>query len=382
MGRKRIDGHDVRCIRRPEIGQRAQRQPEPDRRIPRQEEQPLAPKLPALRDPAPSAGLAMPDLDRQDKARWLIEAALEHPDDAGAFLWVFQLVVGRVEVERQLLLDQKEMRRVFVGRHRGVFGQPQLLGERHGENACVVLRRGFDRNFAVDALLIFPERLPIPAPIDRESPARQLLARIPLALAIMQKPARSELVAQAADEIFGIAALCRADGVGVPLRAVHVVDGDEGRLAAHGKAHIAGLQAAVHLVAGLRDRGPLFLGVGQRDARAFQDARHLHREGEIDLRLFMLAADRRGALRRRRRGERNMALAREQAGGRIEADPARARQIDFSPGVQVGKVVLGARRPVERFHVGLELDQVARHEPCREPEVAQDVNQKPARVAA
>ena len=218
----------------------------------------------------------MPDLDRHHIAGWLVEAALEHPDDAGAFLRVFQLVVGRIEIERQPLLDQKEMRGIFVSRHGCVCGQPELLGKRRGEYPGIGLRRGFGRDFAVDALLILPERLPIPAPIDREGPARQLFARIPLALAIMQKAARCELVAQAADEVFGIEALCRPDGVGVPLRPVHVVDGDEGRLAAHGKAHIASLQAAVHLVACLRDGAPLLLGVGQRDARAFEDARHLH----------------------------------------------------------------------------------------------------------
>ena len=253
MGRERVDRDHMGSIRSPMIGERSERKPEPDRRVARQEEQPLAPKGPALRDPASPARLAVPDLDRHHIAGWLVEAALEHPDDAGAFLRVFQLVVGRIEVERQPLLDQKEMRGIFVSRHGCVCGQPELLGKRRGEYPGIVLRRGFGRDFAVDALLILPERLPIPAPIDRKGPARQLFARIPLALAIMQKAARSELIAQAADEIFGIEALCRPDGVGVPLRSVHIVDGDEGRLAAHGKAHVASLQAAVHLVAGLRD---------------------------------------------------------------------------------------------------------------------------------
>ena len=63
-----------------------------------------------------------------------------------------------------------------------------------------------------------------------------------------------------------------------------------------------------------------------------------------------------------------MALAREQARGRIEPDPARAREINLRPGVQIGEIVLRARRPVERFHIRLELDQVARHEARREPE--------------
>ena len=164
-----------------------------------------------------------------------------------------------------------------------------------------------------------------------------------------------------------IAPLIGANGLGVPFRAVHIVDGDEGRLAAHGQAHIALAQAPVDFVAGRGNRLPLLLRIGQRHARAFEDARHLHLVGERDLGFVVHAGDGRGALRRRRRGQRNVALAREQARGRIEPDPARARQINLGPGVQIGEVVLGARRPVERFHVGLELDQVARHEARREP---------------
>jgi hypothetical protein len=44
--------------------------------------------------------------------------------------------------------------------------------------------------------------------------------------------------------------------------------------------------------------------------------------------------------------------------------------------------VLGAGRAVERFHVRLQLDQVARHEARGEPEMAQCLHQQPAGVAA
>ena len=43
---------------------------------------------------------------------------------------------------------------------------------------------------------------------------------------------------------------------------------------------------------------------------------------------------------------------------------------------------LGAGRAVERLHVGRQLDQVAGHEARREPEVAQELHQQPAGVAA
>ena len=46
------------------------------------------------------------------------------------------------------------------------------------------------------------------------------------------------------------------------------------------------------------------------------------------------------------------------------------------------KSFAGAAGPVERFHVGLELNEVARDEPRGEAHVPQDVHQQPRRVAA
>ena len=77
-----------------------------------------------------------------------------------------------------------------------------------------------------------------------------------------------------------------------------------------------------------------------------------------------------------------MAFAGQQARGRVEADPAGAGQVDLAPGVQVGEVDLGAAGAVERLHVGLELDQVAGDEARRQAQVAQQLHQQPAGVAA
>ena len=74
------------------------------------------------------------------------------------------------------------------------------------------------------------------------------------------------------------------------------------------------------------------------------------------IRSYYATDDRGGVTVMRRCGERDMAFAGQQARGWIEADPARAGQVDLAPGVQVGEVVIGARRPVERDEVGLELD--------------------------
>ncbi len=84
----------------------------------------------------------------------------------------------------------------------------------------------------------------------------------------------------------------------------------------------------------------------------------------------------------RRRGERNVPLAAEQAGGGVEPDPARAGDVDLGPGVQVGEVVVRAGGAVQRLQVVLELDQVARDEAGGEAEPPQHLHQQPAGIAA
>jgi hypothetical protein len=97
------------------------------------------------------------------------------------------------------------------------------------------------------------------------------------------------------------------------------------------------------LVAEAFDLDPLLVGVGLGDARRFPDAGDLHVVLELGFAL-VAAGDRRGGSRLGRAGERDVAFAGEQAGGRIEADPAGARQVDLGPGVQVGEV-LGPEGP-------------------------------------
>ena len=110
-------------------------------------------------------------------------------------------------------------------------------------------------------------------------------------------------------------------------------------------------------------------------------ARHAHLERELRFGRLHRAGDRRGGLKVRRCGERNVTLGREQAGGRVEPDPAGAGQKHLRPGMQVGAVALG-RAPVRRRNVGLELDQVARHETRRQLQMAQRLHQQPRAVAA
>ena len=87
---------------------------------------------------------------------------------------------------------------------------------------------------------------------------------------------------EAADEACGVGALGRAHGVRRPFGAVHVVRADEGGLAAHGEAHLAFIECAVHPDASGEDLLPLLLGVRLGDARAFGDALDFHLEAELD----------------------------------------------------------------------------------------------------
>ena len=134
-----------------------------------------------------------------------------------------------------------------------------------------------------DQRRILPDRLAVLAPVEREGPARQALARIPLALAVMQEAARGEGLAQAPDQRVGERPLGRADGPRVPLLALIVVDRHEGRLSAERQPHVLRGEIRIDPIAERVQRLPGLVGEGQGDARRFGDARHLHVEGEVDL---------------------------------------------------------------------------------------------------
>ncbi len=89
----------------------------------------------------------------------------------------------------------------------------------------------------------------------------------------MQEAARREAVAQAADQRVGQRALGRTDGVGVPFLRLEIVDRHEGRLAAHGEAHVVGGERRVDLLAERVERLPGLLREGLGDARVLGDAR-------------------------------------------------------------------------------------------------------------
>ncbi len=194
--------------------------------------------------------------------------------------------------------------------------------------------------------------------------------------------ALGELLRQALEQIVAQPLLFIGQGGEMPLVAETVVERDEGRLAAHGQAHIRLVEHRVDLVAQRVDRRPFAVGIGLGDAARFVDAfqRHLVAEGHIGA--FVGPGDRGCTGRIGRTAQRDMALTGEHAGRRIEADPASPGQIDLVPGVQIGNVPGDAGRPVQRFDVGLELDRVAGDEARRQALVPQDLTGQPRHVAA
>ena len=74
-------------------------------------------------------------------------------------------------------------------------------------------------------------------------------------------------------------------------------------------------------------------------------------------------------------------FAGKQAGGRVQANPAGAGQVDLAPGVQVGEVGFGAAGAVQRFDVGQAGSDSRTQSGCQ-AQVAQHLRQQPARIAA
>ena len=233
-----------------------------------------------------------------------------------------------------------------------------------------------------DPAFVEPERLAVRAIDAAHRPARQLLSRIPLSLAVEDRTARRPASLQAAEQAVGDLFLPAADRFGVPLRRVGLLDADEGRLATDAQPDVAGLDLRVDRVAEREDPRPFLVGVGLRHARPVDDARDLHLDVEVRLDLLDPAADRRRRTGRRRRRERDVSLGGQQPGGRIEADPPGARHIAFAPRVEVGEVLLRALRPLERHLVRSELDQVAGDEAARDAAAPQHLREQPRRVPA
>ncbi|CFS53890.1 Uncharacterised protein [Mycobacterium tuberculosis] len=167
-----------------------------------------------------------------------------------------------------------------------------------------------------------------------------------------------------------------------PLFGDLVIHRHERRFAADGQPDVGGGQPLIDALAHLTDGLPGLVGVGQRDTWVFVYAGDGVGELQHGVAHVGAAADgcRAGGVGRSR--QRNVALAGQQPRRRVQPDPAGTRDVCLGPRVQVGEVGGGPRRPVERFDVGCQLNQVAGHEPGGQPELTQDRDQQPRRVPA
>src|SRR5262249_56083166 len=110
---------------------------------------------------------------------------------------VRQAVVERVEVDRETALREQVVERVLVRRNGAGRIHPETPREaEHEPLAQLEGRRCRGRGRRWQA----PERFPVTAPVERVYPARQRLARIPLALAVGDEAVGREALAQALDE--------------------------------------------------------------------------------------------------------------------------------------------------------------------------------------
>ena len=375
---------DPRVVGIRDPGLRVERQAQAQRRIAGDQVAPLGPQEPRPALPADFRRTAA--LHRQHVADHLVESLREHLAEARAFQGVVELGVERVDIGGKLAFLPEVVPDVLERRE----DVARIEGQPRGQRREECLRRPFVRT-VVDRLVgkqlrILPNGLLVLPPEKRQRPARQLLARVPLALAVMQQAlggvTRLEFGQQARAEpaLHGLSR--RGIGVGIPLRPVAIVGRNESRLAPHREPHVLCGKVRVNPVAKRFDLRPLLFRIRLRYPRRFPHPHDLHRVRELGLALVGQTGDRRGAARLRRAGQRDMALARKQARSRVEADPTGARQVDLAPRVQVGEIHFRAGRAIERFHIGFELDQVAGNEPRGEAKVPQQLHEQPAGVSA
>ncbi len=387
--------------------QRVERQPIAHRRFAGDQEEAVAAHRPPARDPS--------GLDRvvvADRVGQVLEAGerqhetgrLRHRMDRDVAVGLLRrtglrLAVGCarriLDVQRPAVALPVLLEVVLERGQREVRGDPERRGDRGDEARRVVggpgllraLRTRIRPRVISDEVVVEDQRvrhagLPVHAPHRRQRPARQRLARIPLALAEMHESVGAVALHQRRQQAHRVGALGGAERIGVPLAGIAIGDGDEGRLAALREADVHRVQRLIDGLAETIDRGPLRWCVRQRHARRLEGPRDVHRVLEFDLAAADEPGDRCRAAGFRRRRERDVALPGQQARRRIETDPAGAGKIDLAPRVQVGEIAVGPGWSVERLHVGPKLDQVARYETRGEAEVAKGLHHQPSGVAA
>ena len=205
-------------------------------------------------------------------------------------------------------------------------------------------------------MVLFPDRLAFLQPVESKCPPWELFPGIPFSLAEMQKGAWREAITKAFDQRGRKLLFVGTDSVRIPLGGVGIVHRNKGGFPANGEPDILLNQFCVHLFPELVNGHPLFLAIGFRDAWRFQNAGDRHLVGKRSLAEVDRAANGRGGERMRGASQRNMSLSGEEAGSGVKPNPSCTWEIGFHPGMQIGEVRIRARRPIQGFHIGHELN--------------------------
>ena len=318
-------------------GQALQRQPQPQRRIARDQEHHIVAEEPfaALPD-----ALAIGDnpAQRQHAARRRCQPLAKHFRQPRPLKLVAKLGFHRHHVRRQPLLPPQIVVDILIR----LVHQPRIhlqpFRQRAREQRRIRRCRVVLVIVARQQFRVLPHRLAVRPPVRVDRPARQLLTRIMLAHVVGQRRALAPQRRQLADQPPGELSLCWPQSINIPLQRLKVRGRDKSRLAAHGQAHVALGQRAVHRRTLRQNILPHVLRIRLGHPRRLGHAGYLHLKVKFRLALAHQPGNRRRRRRRRRRRQRNMPLAGHQSGGRVQPDPARTRQINLRPGMQIRKI--------------------------------------------
>jgi hypothetical protein len=199
--------------------QRVQRQAQAHRRVARQQEHIAAAEGPGRTGPA--AGVVVP-AERQGITDDLVETALEQAPQAGPLETVFEPAVEHVDVLWQRALLPEVVEHVLETGLDVVRAHTQAGGETAREGAGDLVVGLAARAGIGEQRSVLPYRGAVASPQARQRPARQRLAGVPLALAVMQHPAGGEALPAGGGSAHRRARACAGpSGGGVPLGAVH-----------------------------------------------------------------------------------------------------------------------------------------------------------------
>ena len=264
---------------------------------------------------APAAASLSDDLpfQRQGVAYFCGQACAEQAAKTLTLQRIIQFAVGRVQVDGQPALLPQVITYIFIAGH----NQPGIntqLASQGMDKGFTSLARQFSRCTLIgQPLVVVPQGQAVLPPVQRQGPARQWLTGIPFALADMHQAVAGIMTLQAPEQLVCEFAFVISQGLGIPLGAVHIVDGDKRWLTAHGQAHIIRGQLPVDFHCQLLDLLPLDICIGFGDPRIFIDARHTVFKVEGYLGWLCGTGHRRCRYRVRRTGQWNMTLTGKQA---------------------------------------------------------------------